>query len=116
MVRPDVAGPTRERHARAMARGGVTGAAGALGHRVAELLLARDDVDSVVAIDLIARRVAGAEVRQLDLATSDLDPAFDGADGLIHLASVFGPAIEGPEIDQAVEVTMARRVLAAADA
>jgi nucleoside-diphosphate-sugar epimerase len=99
-----------------MARVVVTGAAAPLGSRVVELLLARDDVSSVVAVDLLPCPVAGAEVRHLDLATSDLGPAFDGADAVIHLASVFGPAIEGAEIDDAIEVLMARRVLAAADA
>ena len=99
-----------------MARVVVTGAAAALGSRVAGRFLARPEVDSVVAIDLLACDVPGVEVRQLDLATSDLGPAFAGADAVIHLASVFGPAIEGPEIDDAVEVTMARRVLDAAAA
>ena len=97
-----------------MARVVVTGAASSLGRKVVTLLAARDDVDSVVAVDLRAARVPGAEVRQLDLVTHDLGPAFAGADSVIHLASVFGPALEGPEIEGALEVTMARRVLAAA--
>ena len=96
-----------------MARLVVTGAASPLGRRVRELLAARDDVTSVVALDL--RRVAGAsDSWQLDLATQDLTEAFEGADGVLHLASVFGPAMEGPEIDDAVEVLLARRVLEAA--
>ena len=98
-----------------MARLVVTGAASPLGRRVAALLAARDDVDSVVAVDLRAADAPGTEVRQLDLVTADLTSVFADADGVVHLASVFGPAIDGPEVDDAVEVTMARRVLAAAD-
>jgi UDP-glucose 4-epimerase len=93
----------------------VTGAASPLGRRVATLLVARDDVDAVVAVDLKAPGVPGAETRQLDLVTSDLAPVFTDADAVVHLASVFGPLFEGVEITDAVEVTMARRVLAAAD-
>lgn len=98
-----------------MARLVVTGAASPLGRRVATLLASRDDVDQVVAVDLRAPTAPGVIAHQLDLATSDLSTAFAEADGVIHLASVFGPAIEGPELDDAVDVTMARRVLAAAD-
>lgn len=98
-----------------MARLVVTGAASPLGRRVATLLAARDDVDQVVAVDLRAPTAPGVIAHQLDLASSDLSVAFAEADGVIHLASVFGPAIEGPELDDAVDVAMARRVLAAAD-
>ena len=94
-----------------MVRVVVTGAASSLGRQVADLLAQRDDVDEVVALDLLS----GARVGAIDLVTSDLVAAFDGADAVIHLASAFGPAIEGPEIDAAVDVVMARRVLAAAD-
>jgi len=102
----------RERHAHGMVRVVVTGAAGVLGRRVATLLVERDDVDEVIGLDLRS----GPTVKPIDLVTADLDAAFDGADAIIHLASVFGPAIEGPEIDDAVDVAVARRVLAAADA
>ena len=74
------------------------------------LLRARDDVDEVVAVDIRS----GPGIAPIDLVTSDLGAAFEGAQSVIHLASVFGPAVEGPEIDDAVEVTMARRVLDAA--
>ena len=107
---------TRERNHRRMARVVVTGAASPLGTRVAARLLERADVEAVVAIDLLPAGVAGADVHQLDLVTADLGPSFAGADSVIHLASVFGPAIEGPEIEEAVEVAMARRVLDAAEA
>ncbi len=73
----------------------------------------RGDVSSVAAVDL--QRVTGAsDFWQLDLATQDLTDSFEGVDGVLHLASVFGPAMEGPEIDDAVEVLLVRRVLDAA--
>lgn len=98
-----------------MARLVVTGAASPLGRKVVTALAARDDVDSVVAVDLQPTVADGVELHQLDLATGDLTPAFADADAVLHLASVFGPALDGPEVVDAVDVTMARRVLSAAD-
>jgi len=97
-----------------MARVVVTGAASPLGRRVRALLAERDDVDSVVGIDLLAVNGHGVEAHRLDLVTADLTEAFAGADAVIHLASAFGPRFEGPEVDDAVDVAMARRVLEAA--
>ncbi|WP_426574063.1 NAD-dependent epimerase/dehydratase family protein [Aquihabitans sp. McL0605] len=94
-----------------MVRVVVTGAASSLGRRVSALLAAHPEVDEVVGIDLRA----GAGVRATDLVTGDLAVAFEGAQAVIHLASAFGPAIESAEIDAAVDVAMARRVLEAAD-
>lgn len=110
MVRVDVVFRDGGRQAQGMGRVVVTGAASALGRRVTSLLAERDDVDEVVAVDLRS----GPGIDQLDLVTADLTATFHEATGVIHLASVFGPAVEGPEVDDAVEVTMARRVLAAA--
>lgn len=98
-----------------MSRVVVTGAASPLGCRVATLLLERSDVTSLAAVDLLAPSVEGAGVHQLDMVSRDLTAAFAGAESVIHLASVFGPAIEGPEIDDGVEVTLARRTFEAAD-
>ncbi len=98
-----------------MARVVVTGAAGALGQRVTELLASRSDVESVVAIDVRKPPARGAEVRQLDLVSADLSESLSGADAVIHLASSFGPLLAGAEIDGAADVVMARRVLEAAD-
>lgn len=111
MVRADVVFRPCGRQAQVMVRVVVTGAAGSLGRRVTRLLGQRDDVDDVVALDLRSEPGIGA----VDLVTSDLVAAFDGSTSVIHLASVFGPAIDGPEIEQATDVTMARRVLVAAD-
>lgn len=93
-----------------MVRVVVTGAAGALGRVVVARLEADASIDDVVALDL--RTAPG--VRLVDLASSPLADLFAGASAVVHLASVFGPAIEGPEIDDAVEVLLARRVLEAA--
>ncbi len=111
MVRPDVVFPSGGRHARAMVRVVVTGSAGALGRRVVALLSARDDVDEVVGIDLRP----GPSTLPVDLLTGDLGAVLDGATALVHLASAFGPAIAGPDIDDATDVAVARRLLAAAD-
>ncbi len=97
-----------------MARVVVTGAAGRLGSRVVRLLTARDDAPEVVGVDLLPSNPGGPSHR-LDLATADLADAFADADAVLHLASVFGAGLEGPEIDTAVEVAIARRVLEAAD-
>ncbi len=111
MVRADVVFRPCGRQAHVMVRVVVTGAASSLGRRVTRLLGQRDDVDEVVALDLRS----GPGIDPIDLVTSDLVAAFDGSASVIHLASVFGPAIDGPEIEQATDVTMARRVLVAAD-
>jgi nucleoside-diphosphate-sugar epimerase len=111
IVRVDVAFRPCGRQAQVMVRVVVTGAASSLGRQVARLLAQRDDVDDVVSFDL--RSEVGIE--PIDLVTSDLVAAFEGADAVFHLASAFGPAVEGPEVDAATDVTMAKRVLAAAD-
>jgi len=78
-------------------------------------MAARADVDVVVGLDLRATTAVGVEVVQQDLAIADLEPTFADADSVIHLASVFGPSLFSAEISSAVEVTLARRVLTAAD-
>ncbi|HRW36522.1 MAG TPA: NAD-dependent epimerase/dehydratase family protein [Aquihabitans sp.] len=95
-----------------MVRVVVTGSAGALGRHVVALLSARPEVDEVVGLDL---RAAPA-TRPFDLLAGDLRAAVEGASAIVHLASAFGPATTGPEIEEAADVEMARRVLAAADA
>lgn len=96
----------------------VTGAASALGQRVCALLAEDPTVDRVLGLDLRSpvEVPAGVEVRPVDLATADLKPLLEGAEAVIHLASVFGPSMDGPEIEAGVEVTAARRVLDAAGA
>lgn len=100
-----------------MTRVVVTGAAGRLGSRVVELLLSDRDGTEVVGVDVVPRAEPrpGLSWHQVDLATADLAPVLEGADAVLHLASVFGPVLESDQIDAAVEVTLARRVLEAAD-
>jgi nucleoside-diphosphate-sugar epimerase len=72
----------------------VTGVAGSLGQRVAALLCARKDVDRVVGIDMVPANLSEPKLdpRTIDLAASpapgdaELIRAFDGAEGVIHLA------------------------------
>ncbi|CAN5836994.1 NAD-dependent epimerase/dehydratase family protein [soil metagenome] len=78
-----------------MASVALTGAAGPLGRRVAALLAADPGVERLVIVD--GARPDGvapaAEIRGLDLLTSELQPAFDGADVVVHVAE--GPGAEG---------------------
>ena len=101
-----------------MTRVVVTGSSGRLGSRVVRLLGERDDPIEVVGIDLRPGHTDhGDETTrtvQADLVTAELAPLFEGADAVLHLASVFGPTLMGNEIDMAVEVALARRVLDAA--
>lgn len=82
-----------------------------------ELLLAESHGPEVVGVDVVpcARPHKRLTWHQLDLATADLSAALDGAEAVLHLASVFGPVLESAQIDAAVEVTLARRVLEASD-
>lgn len=96
----------------------VTGAASALGQRVCALALADPDVSHVIAIDRrsLRRLPAGIERHQVDLATADLKPLFEGAAAVVHLAQADGPA-PGESIGQpSGEGAVARRVLDAAAA
>ncbi len=92
----------------------VTGAAGALGRRLCTRLAADPTITQVLALD---RQPAPAGDRPVDLLTDDLEALFAGVGSVVHLASVFGPALDDdPEVQAAADVTMARRVLAAAAA
>lgn len=92
----------------------VTGAASALGRRVCERLASDPSVAVVVPVD--RRPVPGGQADgTVDLLVDDLKDGFDTADVVVHLASAFGPALDGdPEIERADDVAMARRVLDAA--
>jgi len=96
----------------------VTGAAGPLGRRACELAAADPDVSRVVALDRrpLAALATGCERHQVDLATADLKPIFEGADVVVHLAQSDHPG----RGDAAASVTgdgqLAHRVLDAASA
>jgi nucleoside-diphosphate-sugar epimerase len=97
----------------------VTGASGPIGRRVCALLAAEPDVVRVVALDVV--EPAGSlpdrvEHRRVDLSQDDLGTPFAAAGAVIHLASVFGPALDDdPVVAADGDVVLARRVLAAAD-
>lgn len=94
----------------------VTGAASELGQRVIALVLGDRDVSRVVAIDRrsLRRLPAAVECHQVDLATADLKPLFEGATAVVHLAQADGPS---PAFEGAVgDGELARRVLDAAAA
>lgn len=64
----------------------VTGAAGAVGRRVVEMLADQPTGEKVVAVDRVAMRPpSGVDFRLADLTTSE-DDLFAGCDSVIHLA------------------------------
>jgi UDP-glucose 4-epimerase len=92
----------------------VTGAAGL----IAQSLMPRLAVDGrVVALDVRepTRRVRGVEVRLVDVARSDLRPVLEGAEVLVHLASIVDP-LPDEALMARVNVHGTRRVLDAAAA
>lgn len=81
----------------------VTGSAGPLGERVVRLLRDSPGSGQVVTVD------------DADLCTGDLKVRADGADVVVHLASVFGGVTEDdPAVERADDVTMAQRAFDAA--
>jgi nucleoside-diphosphate-sugar epimerase len=95
----------------------VTGAAGDLGRRVCALAADDPDVTRVVAVDRRPMALpTGIERYQLDLATADLKPIFEGASVVVHLAEADGPAAGASLAEPTGDSTLARRVLDAASA
>lgn len=95
----------------------VTGASGNVGTSVLRALLGDDDVKSIVGI---ARRTpewrpAKVEWTQADVVFDSLEPLFEGADAVIHLAWAIQPSRD-EERTHAVNVTGSKRVFAAAAA
>jgi nucleoside-diphosphate-sugar epimerase len=95
----------------------LTGAAGALGRRVAERLAAADDVARLVAIDLVEplEPLPVATFAAADLATGDIKTLFENADVVIHLAFAAGPELDEDGVARA-NIDATRRVLDAAGA
>ena len=94
----------------------VTGAGGALGRRVVQLCAEDPDVERVLALDRLddvdVAQATKVERRRVDLATDDLKSLLHETDTVVHLASVFGPALDDdPQVADGTEVTIARRVL-----
>jgi nucleoside-diphosphate-sugar epimerase len=94
----------------------VTGAASALGRRVATLAAEDPAIGRVVALDRAAPSapVPGVEPHAVDLAVADLKTLFEGATTVVHLAEVSGP--EAPEGEVVGDGALARRVLDAVSA
>ena len=96
----------------------LTGAAGSLGRRVLQLLADADDVEEVVAVDLVEppSLPPGARFVAADLATTDLKPLLEGADQVVHLS--FETEEPGGDPDEAARLNAeaTRRLLDAAGA
>lgn len=64
----------------------VTGAASGLGHRVASLLAANDEVKRLIAIDERRGEIPGAQWRIMDVRDPALAGRLEGVDVVVHLA------------------------------
>jgi len=94
----------------------VTGAAGAIGTRLVELLLTANGPATVRAIDRVEiSERPGLKVVQLDLATDELDSAFMGVSTVVHLATASTPRVDEMANAQG-ELEILDRVLAASAA
>jgi nucleoside-diphosphate-sugar epimerase len=82
----------------------LTGSSGILGRRVAARLAAAGGIDRVVGLDRspLGRPLGDTFVEHgVDLLVDDLDPWFEGADCVAHLASAYGadPTTDGEGLD-----------------
>lgn len=96
-----------------MTRVVVTGAAGAIGSRVARRFAETDGIE-VLAVDRVGTPMPGdIESKRVDLAAGPLESVFSGADVIVHLASATTPGIPDPTAEE-LDLAIARRVLDAA--
>ena len=94
----------------------LTGAAGALGRRVAARLHDSDEVERLLALDIVRpAATTGVAVEVADLTTVDLKPLLEGADTVVHLAFRADPGMEDDGVARS-NVEAARRLLDAAGA
>ena len=93
----------------------VTGSTGSLGRRLLALATSDPGVEHVTGVDLVAPPTApgGAELAMVDLTVDELEPIFDGADTIVHLAFASGQAADD-EANGSRNVVATRRVLDAA--
>jgi nucleoside-diphosphate-sugar epimerase len=93
----------------------VTGASGLVGQRLLPRLAERIDVDRIIGLDVHDphRRVHGLEFHRVDIGGAELKPVLEGADVLVHLATVVDP-IPDEALMARVNVEGTRRVLDAA--
>ena len=93
----------------------ISGAAGLVGERLVSALVARDDVERVVGLDIKepARRFSALEFHRVDVVSSDLKPILEDVDVVVHLAAMVDP-IPDEALMARVNVEGTRRVLEAA--
>ncbi len=93
----------------------VTGASGRIGRRLLPTLVQAESVDRVVGLDVRGQSVKGVESLGCDLVRDELKPLLEGADTVVHLASVFRPDRDGLDSSQ-VDLAATHRLLEAAGA
>jgi UDP-glucose 4-epimerase len=95
----------------------VTGASGLVGQRLLPRLVEDDRVTRLIGLDVRdpRRRVRNLEFQRVDIGGAELKPLLEGADVLVHLATVVDP-IPDETLMARVNVEGTRRVLDAAAA
>ena len=93
----------------------VTGATGNVGTSVVRALIADPRIDEIIGVSRRTPRWQPARTRWVsaDVVTSALEPVFDGADAVIHLAWLIQPSHDARAL-RAVNVDGSRRVFEAA--
>jgi UDP-glucose 4-epimerase len=95
----------------------ISGASGLVGERLLARLADDQSVTRIIGLDVRdpRRRVRGLEFQRVDIAGAELKPLLEGADVLVHLATVVDP-IPDEALMARVNVEGTRRVLDAAAA
>jgi UDP-glucose 4-epimerase len=95
----------------------ISGASGLVGERLLTRLADDQSVTRIIGLDVRdpRRRVRGLEFHRVDIAGAELKPLLEGADVLVHLATVVDP-IPDEALMARVNVEGTRRVLDAAAA
>jgi UDP-glucose 4-epimerase len=95
----------------------ISGASGLVGERLLARLADEQSVTRIIGLDVRdpRRRVRGLEFQRVDIAGAELKPLLEGADVLVHLATVVDP-IPDEALMARVNVEGTRRMLDAAAA
>jgi nucleoside-diphosphate-sugar epimerase len=95
----------------------ISGASGLVGERLLLRLAEDENVARLIGLDVHdpRRRVRGMEFHRVDIAGAELKPVLEGADVLVHLATVVDPILDEAHMAR-VNVEGTRRVLDAAAA
>jgi nucleoside-diphosphate-sugar epimerase len=95
----------------------VTGASGLVGERLLSGLADDERVSRIIGLDVRdpRRRFRGFEFHRVDIAGAELKPLLEGADVVVHLATVVDPILDEAHMAR-VNVEGTRRVLEAAAA